>query len=190
MQRIMNVDRWFKLSPGEALAFDVTRARSVTVEVNAAYKTRIDLIDAESGEVTFLALVEGRDRIEFQTTGAFSLTVDQPDTFIYSDDSQSVHSVVEAPESFTRVMAGRRQRNPELEFIAKKMGENFQRQLDRQARHYEGILERGLATRPVQPAPSGAPSGDGGKSAPDADGKSSPDEAAGTADGSSGATRD
>lgn len=185
MQKIRNVNNWVRLGPGEALPFPVERPRSVTIEVNAAHRTRIDLIDAD-GEIVFLALVEARDRIEFEVEGAFQLTVDQDDTFIYSDDSQTVHRVCEAPESYTRIMQGRRQRNPELEFLAKQMSKNFERQLAKQATAYEHIMERSFAARTAQPAADGAAAGAASKPAPNGDGEPSAEPAAGAGDAGKG----
>lgn len=185
MQKLMDLSRWFLLAPGSKLDFNSERPRSVSVDINAAHRTRIDMIDPD-GVVQFLAIVEGRDRLEFQTTGAFSLAVDQPETFIYSEDSDTVHLVVDAPESYTKIMQGRRTRNPELEYIADRMNRNFQRQLERQERVYGDLLARTIEARAPQPAPTGAAPVIGGEPKPDGDGDAPADQAAGAGDGNKG----
>lgn len=165
-QKLYNLDRWVRVEAGKVLPFTLSKPRSVTVEVNAPQETAVSLVDPD-GEVHFLALVKGRDRLEFEVRGAFGLVCDQGDVFIYSHDGDAVHSIVEAPESFTRIMT-RRQRNPELEAMMATMQANFQRQLDKQAREYGSLIERVAAAAAAQPAPQGAASGSGEEQKPDA----------------------
>lgn len=189
MQRLMDVTRWVRLDSGKQVNFNVLRPRSVSLELNCPQETRIDLIDA-NGEIHFLALVKGRDKIEFQVLGEFALAVDKDECFIYSDDSEAVHLVNDAPETFTRIMQGRRQRNPELEYLAKKMSENLDRQLAKQARAYEGILERSIEARTAQPAAAGSSAGAGGEPTSDGDGKPPAEQASGAPDGGKGKAGD
>lgn len=180
MQRIMDVTRWLKLDPSDKLDFELTRPRAIRVEVNAPNETQLAMVD-EEGEVHFLALVKGRDTVEFEAKASFSLMTDQPNTFIYSAASEIVHLVVEAPESYTRIMQGRRTRNPEMELLAQTMNRNFERQLAKQAKVYGSILERSLAASALQPAAEGASSGPAKE--PESDAKPGP---AGEADGAAG----
>lgn len=185
MQRIMNMSNWTHMGPEDELPFDVARPRSVSIEVNAANKTRIYYV-CPDGELVFLALVEGRDKVEFQTETSFKLIVDQPDTFIYSDDGIAVHHVSEAPETFTKVMAGRRQRNPEVEYMVHQMSKNFDRMLSKQARQHSDQLERAFAMGAAQSAPASAPAGPAKEPEPDAAGPDGKAAAAGASGGSEG----
>lgn len=173
-QKLYNLDRWVKLSAGQKLEFNLRRPRSVTVDVNAPTECQIMLID-DDGEVHFLALVKGRDRLEFEVKGSFALYVDEDDVFVYSFDSDAVHSVVEAPESFTRPMQ-RRHRNPELEAMMRQMQHNFTRQIEKQAAHYADIFSRSsAAAAALAPAPA-VRGTDGAQPASDGDGKPPADE--------------
>lgn len=163
MQRIFNIDKWTRLSEGQGLEFSNPRPRNVRVEVNAPSKAAIYCIDGD-GEAHFLALVEGRDTIEFGSTGAFTLSVEGPDVMIYTADGADISSVVVAPVVFTKIIE-RRRRNPELEHIAAVMARNMERRLEQQADEIRRQFERREALL-RQPPDAGVPQGTGGQSAP------------------------
>lgn len=179
-QKFYDLDRWQKLNAGQMLSFDLSRPRTVTIEVNAPQEALVHVSDSD-GVVLFVARVLGRDRLEFGVRGPFSLSTDVDDVFIYTDDSARVHHVNEAPESFTKVMT-RRHRNPELEAMMRLMKSNMDRQLAKQAEHYEQLVQRSVATIAAQSPAAGAaasaaaqqrPSpGDGHQDAPPAGGGS------------------
>lgn len=93
--------------------------------------------------VTFLALVKGRDRLEFSVDGAFDLMVEGGSCNIYTVDSADVATRIVDPVIFTRV-ANRRQRNPELEWMMYQQRRNqeamfasMQRETDRRLAEME-----------------------------------------------------
>lgn len=182
MQRIRDISKWLIVHAGSKLEFPNEKPRHVRIEVNAPTEARIDYI-APDGEVKFLALVKGRDTVEFETEGAFALTCDAEELYVYSAEAEIVHSTIEAPESFTRIMQGRRVRNPELEALMHQMNRNFERQLEKQARIYGSIIERGA--HPVaQVAPSSSvPARVEGEPTPDGDRGPSDQAPSGTDDG-------
>lgn len=96
-------------------------------------------------EVTFLALVRGRDLLEFAVDGAFGLTPEGGGASIYTADSQDIATYVTAPVILTKI-ANRRQRNPHLEMIEYQMRLNQQRflaQLEAEsARRIEAVEKR------------------------------------------------
>lgn len=183
MQRIRDISKWLVVHAGSKLDFPNEKPRRVRMEVNAPTAARIDYISRDGG-VKFLALVQGLDTVEFETEGAFSLSFDADELYIYSSEAEIVHSTVEAPESFTRIMQGRRARNPELEALMHQMNRNFERQLEKQARIYGSIIER--STHPVsQVAPaSSVPARVEGEPTPDGDAGPSTTAPSGTDDGS------
>lgn len=181
MQRMFNLNKWALLREEQALAFSNPRARNVRLEVNAPVKTALHVVTAD-GEVQFLALVEGRDTLEFGVSGKFSLTVEGADVWVYTADGDDISAKVVEPKIFTKIVE-RRRRNPELEQIAALMQRNMERRLEQQSAELEQLFERraaALAANSVgagaagnasaQPAPSGsgeappagAPSDDGG----------------------------
>jgi hypothetical protein len=175
MQRLFNLSKWVGVPAKGALHFAGTTPRRVRLDINSPVKARLSIADGE-GEITFLALVEGRDQVEFVVEGEFSLLADEPGVMIYTADSDDISSVNEAAVSFTKVMQ-RRPRNHDLEIIAAEMAYNMQRRLDAQAEQ----LERSFAARmaasartvqPVAPAavvppsPPSEPPSDGNSVAP------------------------
>lgn len=168
-QKLYDLSRWVRMSPGKAHRFRGVKPRTVTVEVNAPQESAIYLGDHD-GELHFLALVKGRDKLEFGAEGPFELMTNEGDVFIYSSDGDAVHSELDAPESFVKVMQ-RRVRNPELEAMMRTMQSNFQRQLEKQMGHYDQLIARSLDARaalaaapvPVAgAAPKQEPAGDAG----------------------------
>ena len=158
MQRLFNLDKWTALAEGSSLAFVNPRPRTVRLEVNAPVKSALYVADAD-GEVRFLALVEGRDTIEFNSTGSFNLTVEGADVHVYTADGDDISAVVLAPRIFTKI-AERRRRNPELERIAALMQANMERRLAIQANELRAELARreaALAQKPAAPGNGGEP---------------------------------
>lgn len=185
VQKIKDLSKWFVLEAGSKLELPNDRPRMIRLEVNTPYKARLDLIDPD-GVPMFLALVEGRDTIEFEAPGACSIASDAPELYLYSSEGEVVHSVVEAPESFTRIMAGRRQRNPEMELLAQTMNRNFERQLAKQAAVYGELIERTARGRAPEPEGEGSSRRPRGKPTTDADGLAHTDPDTGTPDGNQG----
>lgn len=164
-QKLFNINKWTRLMAGNQLDLPGDRLRLVRLHVNTPAETHLSYI-SDDGEVLFLAAVYGRDTVEFMTDGRVSILTDTDDTFIYTADGEQVHQIVEAPESFTRIME-KRARNPELERIAALMNQNMSMRLQAQAAEYEGILERRFAAREALLKAEGAASGDAVE--PDAD---------------------
>lgn len=101
--------------------------------------------------VTFLALVKGRDRLEFSVDGEFDLMVEGGSANIYTVDSADVATRVVDPVIFTRV-ANRRVRNPELEWMMfqqrrnqEALFESMQRETDRRLAEMEKGLKKQYA---------------------------------------------
>lgn len=140
MQRIFNVENWIVIEPGQVLEYPAEKPRLVRLEVNAAAESQLFMLNA-ANEAFFLALVKGRDTIEFVSSGKFSLSVAENACSVYTVDGSNIAHTVEAPQSFTRVVE-RRRRNPELEIIAAQMAANMNRILEQQSSEREAVYER------------------------------------------------
>lgn len=140
MQKMFNLTKWRGIEEGEVITFADTRPRTVRLEVNAPTEVQL-FIGSGDADMDFLALVKGRDVIEFSAEGAFSLTVDGGMCNIYTADGDdiSVHAV--DPVSFTRIVE-RRQRNPELEHMMMVMQINVEKRLAQQAEDFQLRLNR------------------------------------------------
>lgn len=182
MQRMYNLEKWMRLPQGSRLEFSNARPRTVRFEVNAPGERALYVVDELSGECRFLALTMGRDVIEFSANGAFSLLADDPaggedvETWIFTADGADVSIVLEAPESFTRIVE-RRRRNPELEHVMALTMANMERRFAQQAGEFAeqlervraaGSQERAAAGVPSSPAPSPGQTADGGPPRPQA----------------------
>lgn len=175
VQRIFDVKKWTRLEEGQVLGFKSERPRVLRLDVNSPGDSELFYIDA-AGEVVFLALVRGRDTVEFVTDGPFSLSVSGNDCMVYTQDGdETVHTALDSP-SFTRIVE-RRARNPEFEAMQWAMMENINRRLDKQKEDLERVYRRREAARDAQLAAAAdagrsvdepAPSGDEGPSDPQA----------------------
>ncbi|UIB81440.1 hypothetical protein [Flyfo microvirus Tbat2_112] len=158
-QRFMNLTKWGQIEPGSMAVFSHDRPRMVKLQVNTAAETAL-YIDT-GGVEQFLALVKGRDEIEFGVDGAFNLTHDsEREVYIYTADGDDVSFEVIDAESFTEIVE-RRPRNEEFDAMMYTVMQNVERRMAQQ----QAELERRVADRPadgpaVIVAPAVAPAGD------------------------------
>ena len=190
MQRMYNLEKWMRLTESSRLEFSNPKPRTVRFEVNAPGERALYVADDLTGECRFLALTMGCDVIEFSANGAFSLLADDPaggqdvETWVFTADGADVSIVLEAPESFTKIVE-RRRRNPELEAVMAVMQRNLERRFAQQSVELAERLERSAAARaaeraaasvPSGPAPSPGQTGDGGPPRPQATAAASGDQ--------------
>lgn len=181
MQRMFNLDKWLLLKEGETITFPSRRPRTVKVEVNAPQSVCLYVRDGDKPN-QFLALVEGRDTVEFSSAGDFSLSVEEGSIWVYSADGDHVHAVVEDPVIFTRI-AERRTRNPELEYITHVMQSNLERRLAQQADELERAIVARERAREAQRVKAATPETTVSAGEPPAgDGKPSKSPSKGTGD--------
>lgn len=186
MQRIYNLDKWFRLDEGQSLKMKAGKARRIRIEVNAPAEVALYAIIAGVDPI-FLALVKGRDLIEFNAPGGepFEIAAEGTSVYLYTVDGVDVHAVADGSESFVRLME-RKPRNREAELMAYHMQENMQRMLNAQASEIERLVERRLAARASLDASKGAAAGAGKKPASDGDGRQPDTKPAETSGGSAG----
>lgn len=165
MQRIFNVNKWVTLSSKKALEFSSKRPRVVRLEVNSPGESFLYVTMLGEDEDHFLARVVGRDTVEFYSSGAFTLSVEEGECNVYTVDGSDVSHVNLAPKVFTR-LAERRKRNPELEYIAHTMQINLERRLAKQANELRAEFERREASRRV-PETASVPGSAGSERAQD-----------------------
>lgn len=144
MQRVFNVDKWTLVEQGQSLAFSNIRPRNVRLDVNAPQETEIWYVCQNTGEALFLALVKGRDVLEFGCVGPFELTVKGGFVMVFTNDGDDISLAPTAEQAFVKVME-RRRRNPELEHIAYVMEQNLNRRLEQQANELSQLFERRAA---------------------------------------------
>lgn len=137
---------------------DVKAGRNERDWMRAAYNADPLPELAESGldvptsgrTVRFLAACRaGRDQLEFAVDGSFELIAVGGDAYVFTRDSQLVHTVIADKEIYTRI-ANRRQRNPHLELIMFQMKRNqmeFQAQLQAETDRRIKAIERGAKER-------------------------------------------
>lgn len=191
-QQMMNLSKWKWLTEGELARFTGIKPRAVRLDVNAPDKIKM-FIRYDDGEPVFLALVEGRDRIEFGVDGAFDLYIEGGECAFYTVDGSDWSVEKVDHRSFTRIME-RRVRNPELEKLMHLQQVNLERRLAQQERDFEKRLERRLNVERdirrraeesggdvIDAATASDDPSDGGTASDDASGKAGADAVGGDA---------
>ena len=140
MQRLHNITKWKRVQHGEAVNFSGTKPRRVRLDVNAPAPVAV-YYNTTEGALTFLALVEGRDCIEFHASGEFAITVDGGDLWWDTTDSED-HSFVIPDAVILTEIVERRPRNREMEMMNYMMNANMKRMLDAQREELEGVWAR------------------------------------------------
>lgn len=187
-QRVFNLSKWRLIEEGEAVTFGNVRARTVILEVNAPARMQLFVCqdvatianeeerqrDAAAGRpiaalpvgsgddglTQFLALVEGRQRIEFAVAGRFELLAVGGPCYFYTADGMELATRIVAPVIYTR-LANRRQRNPHLEMMEYQMRLNQERfaaavaaEANRRIEALERKLESYAPQRDIRTPPS------------------------------------
>lgn len=141
MQRMFNLDKWRVVAEGEMISFSGDRPRTVRLEVNCEDRTKF-YVEEHGFEPAFLAVVEGRDALEFSANGPFDLLVMGGTAAVYTADGDD-WSVSEVDgETFTRIVE-RKVRNPELELMMYQAQQNAEARFAAQSEE----LERRLTAR-------------------------------------------
>lgn len=161
MQRLHNVDKWFEVGMGKAVHFGNPEPRFIRLDVNAPEPTALYYADG-NGEVTFLALVTGRDVIEFRSYGEFSIQVDEDKLInMYSIDGEDISFRIPDAVKLTKLVE-RRARNPELELMQHMMNRNLESRLNAMRDEMARILHQSAeASKPAAEKPKAATDGDG-----------------------------
>lgn len=163
MQRIFNVDKWATLEVGKSIGFPSHRPRVVRLETNSRDEVALYLA-TDDDEIRFLALVKGRETVEFVSPGKFALLCEGGSVNLYTADGDDISFVNLAPVIFTKI-AERRKRSPELEYIAAMMQANLNRRMEQQRNELEALFERRERERAgfQLASPASAAKGAGGK---------------------------
>lgn len=181
MQKINNFSRWVQLADGQRIDFNSEKARIVRLDVNAPSEVCLYIVN-EDEEAFFLALVKGRDTIEFHSEGRFGLTVDGGVVNLYTVDGDDTSIKVLAPVIFTKI-AERRRRNPELEAMVATMERNLNRRMEAQAGEIARLLHHRQTTESALRAASRVPASAGTESTQNDNPSTSGASAAGTDNG-------
>lgn len=162
MQQLGDINRWVSIGEGEVLEFNDRRARPVRLAVNTSRKAEL-MIQIGSDEPRFLALVEGRDLLQFVVPGAYAIMHRTPEAevLILTADGDAQHRVNMAEEVYTSLHE-RRARDPALERMQFEMQRNFDRRMAQVTAQVERMINVDTAKGAgsvVQTAPEPAKAG-------------------------------
>lgn len=153
MLRMFNLNKWSRLEEGEGMQFHNPRPRQVRLDVNSPDRAVLYVLQKHperDTSVDFLCKVDGREVVEFTSSGAFELTCEGGPVMVYTVDGEDISFGNLAPVIFTKI-AERRKRSPELEYIAAMMSRNMERRLAQQADEFRGLFERSQAAVAQKP---------------------------------------
>lgn len=169
MQKIYDVDKWMFLGEGSEYVFPRGIARKVRVEVNAPGEAGLYLRVGEAEQPVFLALVKGRDTIEFYARRGveFAILPEGSGVFFHSIDGADVSYINPAPVSFTKIVE-RKARNREAELIQWQAQANLRRMMEAQESELRAIIATRLEAERALAESARNASGGGGKPPSDA----------------------
>ncbi|QWY83446.1 hypothetical protein [Rhizobium phage RHph_X92] len=148
MINLNDIDKWVPLAAGESFEFASTRPRPVKLEVNCSAETPLFIQLEGADELPrFLALVKGRETVNFVVPGAFSIFHDCPDpsqdVMLWTADGGKVHRENVSAATFTKLHE-RRAVNPEFEYMRYQMEANMQKRLAAQQAQFERMMNERL----------------------------------------------
>lgn len=186
-QQLMDLKKWATLAEGKTVTFNRDNPRTVRLDVNTPDKVTL-WISEPGHDAEFLALVEGRDRLEFSVDGKFELTVDGGNCQFYTVDGLDFSMAPTDDTIFTKVVE-RRERNRDVELMMYKSQQNIERRLAEMQVDMERSVEKRVRSRIAeeqrQAAANAAPAGKnadaGGDAKPKSDDGAKADAAKGAA---------
>lgn len=167
MQRIANLEKWSHVTPEQAMVLHGEPGRMVRIEVNAPFPVRMMHADGD-GVMTFLALVEGRDVVEFIAPGDSAITVDG-EMWAHTFDGEQLAVVIPDAVKFTK-MVTRRPRDHAFELMQYEARENARRMYEEiysSLRSEFAGQRQPAAASATQPQPQGDVAGAGSEPEPD-----------------------
>lgn len=128
MYDLKDLSRWHMLAKGSKLEFPNEERRKVRLEVISEGGT-ILRASQKKGAPMFLGVFSRFDVVQFQVDGPWTLHVEGDRCYIWTPELTD-NGMEEIPEavSFTKIM-NRRVRNPEMELMMKKVGDNMERRI-------------------------------------------------------------
>lgn len=133
--QLMDLNKWQKIENGELVRFHREMPRVVRVDVNCPDTCRIyvaQTVDGIQQDAQFLAVVYGRDRIEFAVDGPFDLYADGAPLSFYTVDGADWSMQPVDDTSYTRIVE-KRVVNPEVAYMMELMYHNMERRLAEQS---------------------------------------------------------
>lgn len=128
MINLTEVSTYVLAKGNEGLLLEGAKRREVRLELNTAGPCQLR-IQYNQNDIRFLANVHGRETITFIADGNVVVYPDSEDeVWWWTPEMEKTSVVIPDAETFTK-LAERRQRNPELERVAKKMAENADRRM-------------------------------------------------------------
>lgn len=179
MQKLYNLADWMEVSEGKALKFSTAKPRMIRLDVNAPNETTLYYKRDGETEARFLAIVKGRETIEFGVRGPIEILPEGGSVFFHVDEGHFLHYVNVDGEVFTKLHE-RRQRNHQLELIQYQAEQNAKRRMAALEAEFMARLEAAQAKGPTDAnnVPKETPAAAGKeapKSAPVAEGETGTD---------------
>ena len=141
MMRWYDLASWVALPAGKTIGFDNPKPRTVRLDVQLEEP---GVVRVTTGEGVMMAgYVASNETIEFFASGQYVVGADV-DMYVYTSDLEVVHIENEGGEAYTRIVE-RRQRNPELEAMERRMHENMQRLFAKTQNEREAAVNRRVA---------------------------------------------
>lgn len=127
---LKDLDRWVPVTK-TALKFTNPEPRKIRLEVLA--ESEAVLVVTQARKDHFIGRFDGYDVVQFSASGPFELRAESGKVKVWTSEFDA--AAVEIPEavSFTRTHT-RRQRNPELELMMKKVSDNMERRISQVVR--------------------------------------------------------
>lgn len=128
MYDLKNLERWIPVKAG--LKFPNDEPRKVRLEVLSPEEDSLLYVTQAKGPKFCIGrFFRSYEVVQFAVNGAWSLTASGGNVLIWTPETVDA-GIVKLPDavSFTTIMT-RRQRNPELELLMKKVGDNMERRI-------------------------------------------------------------
>ncbi|QIG66825.1 hypothetical protein [Rhizobium phage RHph_X94] len=141
MINLKDIHQWQRLAAGEMFDFPSDRARPVKLEVNASAEVAIYIDLKGEEEPRLLALVKGRETLNFVVPGAFTIfhEGDAVDVYFLTADGARVHRENMGADAYTKLHE-RRAVSPEFEYMRWQMEYNMKRRMDAMAAQFEASI--------------------------------------------------
>jgi len=149
MITLNDIHSWEKLPAGEIMPFDNDYARPVTLDINTSKEVALFIMLAGEGDLRLLALVKGRETLKLVVPGAYAITHNDPEAYVYfyTRDGSVQHREALDEQSYTTHHEFV-ERDPALVAIEEKMMRRFRRR----EKELEQTYARVNAAKPVDTA--------------------------------------
>lgn len=128
MYDLTDLTKWQRIGTA-GIEFKSDKPRKVRLELLADEHCRVGVVPAGEKHPFTIGVVYGYEVIAFQVNGPFKLVADGNGVVVWTPELETT-GAVEIPDAipFTTIM-NRRERNPELELMMRKVNQNVERRM-------------------------------------------------------------